>query len=53
MPTSVPLPKCPSISSGNQCRLAIASLKPCLASSRAMCSITGRFSTGTIGFGIA
>ena len=53
MPKAEPSPKWPSIVSGNQCRLAIASPKPCRASSRAMCSITGRFSTGTIGFGIA
>ena len=36
-----------------QCRLAITSVKPWPASSRRMCSITGRFSTGTIGFGIS
>ena len=53
MPNSEPSPKCSSIVSGNQCRLAIASVKPWRASRRTMCSITGRFSTGTIGFGIA
>ena len=51
MPNSEPSPKWPRISSGNQCRLAITSVKPCRESSRAMCSITGRLSTGTIGFG--
>ena len=53
MPNSEPSPKWPSISSGNQCRLAIVSVKPWRASRRTMCSITGRLSTGTIGFGIA
>src|SRR6185503_8558264 len=53
MPNSEPSPNRPSIVSGNQCRLAIASVNPLAASSRTMCSITGRLRTGTIGFGTA
>ena len=53
MPNSEPSPKWPSIVSGNQCRLAIASSKPLRASRRTMCSITGLLSTGAIGFGTA
>ena len=48
-----PSPKCSSIVSGNQCRLAITSPKPCRRAAARMCSITGRLSTGTIGFGIS
>jgi len=37
--------------SGNQWRFEITSVKPCPGRSSKMCSITGRFTTGTTGFG--
>ena len=51
MPSADPSPNRLRIVSGNQWRFAITSLNPWRGSSLRMCSMIGRFTTGTMGLG--